>query len=84
MHTKAVFVENESLKPPSDETQWVDVSNFFTEAAKELKLGEMIHDDDFNLYEVMSAIEIMDPKMDTQCNSTRVLSVHERIESGQL
>lgn len=30
----------------------------------DLKLGELIHDDTFSLYEAMSAIEMMDPKMD--------------------
>lgn len=29
-----------------------------------MDLGELIHDDTFSLYEAMSAIEMMDPKMD--------------------
>jgi len=29
-----------------------------------LKLGELFHDDMFGLFEAMSAIEMMDPKMD--------------------
>lgn len=29
-----------------------------------LELGELLHDDLFGLFEAMSAIEMMDPKMD--------------------
>lgn len=29
-----------------------------------MELGELIHDETFSLYEAMSAIEMMDPKMD--------------------
>ena len=36
----------------------------------ELALGELLHDDLFGLFEAMSAIELMDPKMDAgmRCN----------------
>ena len=30
----------------------------------DLSLGELIHDENFGLFEAMSAIEMMDPKMD--------------------
>ena len=30
----------------------------------QLQLGELLHDDMFGLFEAMSAIEMMDPKMD--------------------
>jgi len=30
----------------------------------ELSLGELVHDEVFGLFEAMSAIEMMDPKMD--------------------
>lgn len=30
----------------------------------DLKLGELLHDEQFGLFEAMSAIEMMDPKMD--------------------
>lgn len=34
-------------------------------AAKELKVGQMVHAEDFNLFDSMSALELMDPKMDS-------------------
>lgn len=42
------------------------ISNFFSE----LELGELLHGYFFGLFEAMSAIEIMDPKMDAgmMCN----------------
>ena len=36
----------------------------FLPACSELALGELLHDDMFGLFEAMSAIEMMDPKMD--------------------
>ncbi|KAG7269386.1 hypothetical protein CRUP_008390 [Coryphaenoides rupestris] len=43
---------------------WVDVTHEFKGACKELNLGELLHDKLFGLFEAMSAIEMMDPKMD--------------------
>lgn len=43
---------------------WVDTSQLFAQAAEELDVGEMIHQPDFSLYSAMSAIELMQPKMD--------------------
>ncbi|ELW72920.1 N-alpha-acetyltransferase 35, NatC auxiliary subunit [Tupaia chinensis] len=45
-------------------TNWVDITQDFEEACRELKLGELLHDKLFGLFEAMSAIEMMDPKMD--------------------
>ncbi|ALC40550.1 CG4065 [Drosophila busckii] len=43
---------------------WVDVTSEFHEACQELLPGELAQDMLFGLFEAMSAIEIMDPKMD--------------------
>ncbi|KAG2466283.1 NAA35 acetyltransferase, partial [Polypterus senegalus] len=43
---------------------WVDITEDFKGSCKELKLGELLHDKLFGLFEAMSAIEMMDPKMD--------------------
>ncbi|BES95699.1 unnamed protein product [Nesidiocoris tenuis] len=52
---------------------WEPITSEFFEAIKELKLGELLHDDLFGLFEAMSAIEMMDPKMDAGmlCNRGR-------------
>lgn len=57
--------------PPHAATMynWTDITKEFTEAVKELELGELLHDNLFGLFEAMSAIEMMDPKMDAgMCN----------------
>ncbi|XP_014293858.1 N-alpha-acetyltransferase 35, NatC auxiliary subunit [Halyomorpha halys] len=43
---------------------WVNITDEFFKNIKELQLGELLHDDLFGLFEAMSAIEMMDPKMD--------------------
>lgn len=43
---------------------WVDITQEFKNAVKDLELGELLHDELFGLFEAMSAIEMMDPKMD--------------------
>lgn len=42
----------------------VDVTALCSEAASMLGLDEMIHDAEFSLYSAMSALELMDAKMD--------------------
>lgn len=63
---------------------WRDVTQEFMESVKELELGELLHDNLFGLFEAMSAIEMMDPKMDAgmMCNrdSKHALTIDELIE----
>ncbi|VDP19397.1 unnamed protein product [Soboliphyme baturini] len=44
--------------------EWKLITNQFKEAARGLDLGELVRDNTFSLYEGMSAVELMDPKMD--------------------
>ncbi|KAI8334017.1 Mak10 subunit, NatC N-terminal acetyltransferase-domain-containing protein [Chlamydoabsidia padenii] len=48
------------LAPP-----WKDITTFLDEATKEMEEGELVHLQSFTLFDAMSAIEIMDPRMDT-------------------
>lgn len=43
---------------------WVDITDQFMSACGELNLGELAQDVFFGLFDAMSAIEMMDPKMD--------------------
>ncbi|KAM3967716.1 LOW QUALITY PROTEIN: N-alpha-acetyltransferase 35 [Aphomia sociella] len=44
---------------------WVDITTDFFKHIQDLQLGELLHDGHlFGLFEAMSAIEMMDPKMD--------------------
>ena len=53
---------------------WKEVTRVFRDSADELVLGELLHDANFGLFEAMSAIEMMDPKMDAGmlCNQVYV------------
>lgn len=44
--------------------EWKEITAEFFGCVKELQLGELIHDNMFGLFDAMSAIEMMDPKMD--------------------
>ncbi|ETE63022.1 N-alpha-acetyltransferase 35, NatC auxiliary subunit, partial [Ophiophagus hannah] len=55
---------NIAEKMEKGNTSWIDITQDFEDCCKELKLGELLHDKLFGLFEAMSAIEMMDPKMD--------------------
>ena len=59
------------LPQTSPKYHWKLVTETFKSACGELGLGELMHDDMFGLFEAMSAIEMMDPKMDAgmRCNT---------------
>ena len=44
--------------------QWTDISNDFAKICRQLPVGEVVRDPDFSLFEAMTALELMDPKMD--------------------
>jgi len=67
---------------------WKEVTSVFRDSANELVLGELLHDANFGLFEAMSAIEMMDPKMDAGmlCNQgvRKIQSLEHGIQSGQV
>ncbi|CAL9222727.1 unnamed protein product [Arabidopsis halleri] len=67
--------------PSGDNSVWADVSPLLSAACTDLHEGELINGDNFNLFAAMSALEIMDPKMDSGMVST-FYSIDEAIESG--
>ncbi|PON77085.1 NatC N(alpha)-terminal acetyltransferase, Mak10 subunit [Parasponia andersonii] len=70
-----------STIPSGENTVWVDVSLLLDAACRDLEDGELIHGDNFNLFAAMSALEIMDPKMDSGM-VCKYYSVDEAIENG--
>ncbi|XP_043265952.1 N-alpha-acetyltransferase 35, NatC auxiliary subunit [Colletes gigas] len=81
---------NEQKESQFDQVRynWVDITQEFFEAITELELGELLHDDLFGLFEAMSAIEMMDPKMDAGmlCNrgNNKPCTFTQAVESGAL
>ncbi|XP_062550331.1 N-alpha-acetyltransferase 35, NatC auxiliary subunit isoform X2 [Armigeres subalbatus] len=67
--------------------EWKEITTEFFGCVKELKLGELIHDNMFGLFDAMSAIEMMDPKMDAGmcCNKEATpLNFQIAVESGKM
>ncbi|KAH0654309.1 N-alpha-acetyltransferase 35, NatC auxiliary subunit isoform X2 [Solanum tuberosum] len=67
--------------PSGEQTVWADASSVLQLACNDLRDGELIHAENFNLFAAMSALEIMDPKMDSGMVRT-YYSVDEAIEYG--
>ncbi|XP_068626946.1 N-alpha-acetyltransferase 35, NatC auxiliary subunit isoform X2 [Battus philenor] len=68
---------------------WVDITSDFFKCIQDLKLGELLHDGHlFGLFEAMSAIEMMDPKMDAGmlCNrgNPKPLNFQQAVACGKL
>lgn len=65
---------------------WVDITNEFKSSCTELGLGELLHDSKFGLIEGMSAIEMMDPKMDAGMTSKKekIKSLLQAFKEGHL
>lgn len=74
--------------PPTPIYEWVDITKDFFESIKELSLGELMHHEFFGLLEGMSAIEMMDPKMDAGmcCNrdTAKALDFETAVSKGVL
>jgi hypothetical protein len=51
-------------QPSTPLYKWKDITNEFKLACDGLDLGELLKDQHFGLFEAMSAVELMDPKMD--------------------
>lgn len=64
--------------------EWEEVTQVVKAASAELKVGEIIAPADFSLQEAMSAIELMDPKMDIGLGSANVFTLAEIEERGRL
>lgn len=67
---------------------WVDITDEFTTAAHLLDHGELLQDDQFSLFDAMSAVELMDTKMDSALQwrtfSTYPRTLSEAIKLGIL
>lgn len=77
-----------STKSTTKSHAWQDVTQEFFESIKELQLGELVHHEFFGLFEAMSAIEMMDPKMDAGmcCNKDmqKPLDFNTALQTGAL
>lgn len=73
---------------------WTDISSQFANVCRQLPIGEVIRDNNFTLFEAMTALELMDPKMDggmsiknyfqEQKQGNRILTLKQLIEKNLL
>lgn len=76
-----VSVAQRTSIPSGESAVWADVSPLLEAACKDLGDGDLVHGDNFNLFAAMSALEIMDPKMDSGMVG-KYYSVDEAVENG--
>lgn len=71
-----------------NQESWQDITQEFKDACSKLELGEIIRPNSFTLLEAMSAIELMDPKMDSGLiplkTNREILSLDQSIKSGSV
>ncbi|XP_039257820.2 N-alpha-acetyltransferase 35, NatC auxiliary subunit-like [Styela clava] len=71
--------------PPEIKYNWIDITDELKAACDELQMGELVHEPNFGLFEAMSAIEMMDPKMDAgmvgKQTKRKILDLHQAIEA---
>lgn len=65
---------------PSEE--WADAGPVLDAGAASLRLGELLHSASFDLYEAMSAVEIMEPRMDVGMDASGCRSLEEALAAG--
>lgn len=67
---------------------WLDITQEYKRCTSKLKKGDIIKKPSLTLLESMSAVELMNPKMDLTMNVTQngrdILSMQERIDEGLL
>lgn len=65
-------------------TTWKDVTPLLVLLSQELPIGGMVQHPDFSLHRSMSAIELMDPKMDTGMCRDVLPTISERVSTQTL
>lgn len=66
----------------TDDNSWFDVQSTLQAAASQLRPGEMLQAEHFNLFEAMSAVEIGDPKMDAGLDTETAPTPDQLVEQG--
>lgn len=80
----ARIVDLDVFAGPEKPHEWQDITGLFGEAAQEMVTGQLVKLDEFSLYEAMSALELMDPKMDAGMNTADVVTLDEALQKGLL
>lgn len=89
-HNPGSASDMQSPSPLTDlpKVEWVDITEEFMSASRHLDHGELLQDDQFSLFDAMSAVELMDTKMDSALQwrtfSTYPHTLSEAVKMGIL
>lgn len=75
------FGETERIALVHDH-EWEDITLDLIEECKQLSNGKMVHGPDFDLFEAMSALELMDPKMDPRYQAYNHTSLEKALSNA--
>ena len=73
------------MDAPPEELQaagWRDVSALLDDGAAALRLGELVQSPTFSMYEAMSAVQMMEPRMDVGMDPAGCRSLEDSLASG--
>ena len=56
--------DHASAAPSSPDERWIPIDDLLATARSEMRSGQMVHPDNFDLFHSMNALQILDPKMD--------------------
>eukprot|EP01125_Pyxidicula_operculata_P013783 TRINITY_DN4571_c0_g1_i4.p1 TRINITY_DN4571_c0_g1~~TRINITY_DN4571_c0_g1_i4.p1 ORF type:complete len:555 (-),score=130.70 TRINITY_DN4571_c0_g1_i4:632-2296(-) len=73
--TKTVLTEDDTEGLKKKEFVWEDITSLISQTSDEMVTGQIIKLESYSLYEAMSALELMDPKMD-MAMVTNIENVH--------
>lgn len=68
----------------ADTADWQDATDLVKRTAGDLPRGHMVYQEPYTMSEAMSALELMDPKMDSGTGYRSVQLYEERVACGQL
>ena len=76
------------MSTPKKKVEWTDITAKFSKMATHLGPGELVQEPDFSLFDAMSAIELMDSKMDAALQwkmfNSYPRTLEEALEKGVL
>ncbi|ORX64205.1 hypothetical protein BCR32DRAFT_287246, partial [Anaeromyces robustus] len=63
---------------------YIDITDLINRATEDFAVGQLLKKNSFTLYETMSAIEIMDPKMDSGMKHEKPKYTYENLNECNL
>eukprot|EP01121_Diplochlamys_sp_Union-15-3_P012470 TRINITY_DN3737_c0_g1_i2.p1 TRINITY_DN3737_c0_g1~~TRINITY_DN3737_c0_g1_i2.p1 ORF type:complete len:737 (-),score=145.60 TRINITY_DN3737_c0_g1_i2:74-2245(-) len=72
--------DNSEVVVQGTKPKWLNITAFLDEVSAEMDSQKLIHTEEFTLLEAMSALEIMDPKMDSGMYASKIKTYEEVVQ----